>query len=220
MRIIIKTSENHEVVHFDHIPYLVGAIHKWLGVNNSVHGTVSLYSFSWLNGGRKENGGLNFPSGASFFISAHDENLIKQIINGAMEQPELFAGMRVQEIKIQNTPFFEGDEERFPVASPVLIKKKEEDRVKHCLFDDPDANEYLTQSMHKKMDIAGIDPAGLSISFDPDYRSAHTKLVNYNGIKNRASVCPVRVKGSPEQIAFVWNVGVGNSTGIGFGALN
>ena len=27
------------------------------------------------------------------------------------------------------------------------------------------------------------------------------------------------LKGSPEQIAFAWDVGVGNSTGIGFGAL-
>ena len=41
-----------------------------------------------------------------------------------------------------------------------------------------------------------------------------------NGIKNKASICPVIVKGTSEQIAFAWNVGVGNSTGIGFGALN
>jgi CRISPR/Cas system endoribonuclease Cas6 (RAMP superfamily) len=30
----------------------------------------------------------------------------------------------------------------------------------------------------------------------------------------------VIIKGTPEQLAFAWNVGLGNSTGIGFGALN
>ncbi|MEC7754914.1 CRISPR-associated endoribonuclease Cas6 [Roseivirga sp. UBA1976] len=220
MRILITTSANYNHVSFDHLPLLVGTIHKWLGTNNAIHGTTSLYSFSWLQGGKQENGGLCFSKGASFFISAHDEGLAKQIVKGAMGQPELFAGMLVKEIRIQDTPVFDRDEEYFSVASPILIKVKEETRVKHCLYNDPEANEVLTRSMQRKMDIAGIDPTGMSISFDPDYRSAHTKLINYKGIGNRASICPVMVKGSPEQIAFVWNVGVGHSTGIGFGALN
>lgn len=220
MRIHINTSTNTSEVPFDHIPLLAGTLHKWIGVNNEQHGKTSLHSFSWLQGGRKGNGGLYFPKGANFFISAYDEGLIKQVVRGAMDQPELFSGMQVEEIRIQNTPTFEGQEEYFSVASPVLIKRKEGEHVKHCLFDDPEANEALTQSIQKKMSIAGIDDSGVSIRFDPEYRSAHTKLVNYNGIKNRASVCPVIIKGSPEQIAFAWNVGVGNSTGIGFGALN
>lgn len=220
MRIILSLSSNTSIVPFDHIPHLTGVIHKWIGQNNTVHGSISQHSFSWLKGAQKGNGGLYFPNGSSFFISAHDEFFIKRIIKRAVEQPELFAGMCVKEIKIQNTPSFERNEEAFSVASPVLIKKKEEARVKHCLFDDPEANELLTQSMYKKMGMSGLDAEGLSIVFDPDYRSAHTKLVNYNGIMNRASICPVIVKGTPEQIAFVWNVGVGNSTGIGFGALN
>ncbi len=220
MRINLSISPNSSIVPFDHIPYLTGTIHKWIGQNNAVHGSISQHSFSWLKGGRKGNGGLYFPRGSSFFISAHEEQLIKRIMKGAIDQPELFAGMRVQEIKLQYTPFFGGGEAYFSVASPVLIKKKEADRVKHCLFNDPEANDFLTQSMQKKMVLAGINPNGVSVLFDPDYRSAHTKLVNYSGIMNRASICPVLVKGTSEQIAFAWNVGIGNSTGIGFGALN
>lgn len=219
MRILIQTSASQTVVSFDHIPFLAGVIHKWIGENNVLHGTTSLYSFSWLQGGRKGNGGLFFPRGTSIFISAHDETLVKEIMKGAINQPELFAGMQVREIRIQNTPVFDQEEAHFMVASPVLIKMKEENRVIHCLFDDPDANDALTQSMQRKMKIAGMDDSGLSIRFDSEYRSAHTKLINYNGIKNKANICPVIVKGTPEQIAFIWNVGVGNSTGIGFGAL-
>jgi len=220
MRIKLSLSPNTSNLSFDHVPLLVGVIHKWLGSNNSFHGNPSLYSFSWLRGARKGNGGLNFPQGASFFISAHDETLIKLIVRSAVEEPELFAGMKVKEIQMQTNPSFDRGEEYFSVASPVLIKKKEETRIKHCLSTDMEADELLTFSMRKKMNLAGIDSSGMTIGFDPDYRSAHTKLINYNGIMNRANVCPVIVKGTAEQISFVWNVGVGNSTGIGFGALN
>ncbi|TXD79091.1 CRISPR-associated endoribonuclease Cas6 [Algoriphagus ratkowskyi] len=220
MRIKLFLTPNTSNLSFDHIPLLVGVVHKWLGSNNPFHGNPSLYSFSWLQGARKGNGGLNFPQGASFFISAHDETLIKLIVRNAVDQPELFAGMKVREIRMQSNPSFDREEEYFSVASPVLIKKKEENRIKHCLSTDQEADELLILSMRNKMNIAGIDSSDMTISFDPDYRSAHTKLINYNGIKNRANVCPVIVKGTPEQIAFIWNVGVGNSTGIGFGALN
>ena len=220
MRIIIKTSKNQSIVPFDYIPLLVGTIHKWIGSKNDIHGKISLYTFSWLRGAEKVKSGFNFPRGASFFISAHDEKLIKQIIKRAMELPELFFGMSVREISLVGSPSFEKEEAYFPVASPVLIKRKEENRVNHYLFNDAKSDELMTESMVKKMILAGLDPSGLSISFDRNYQSARTKVVNYNGIKNKGNVCPVIVKGSPEQIEFVWNVGVGNSTGIGFGALN
>ncbi|MBR9778087.1 MAG: CRISPR-associated endoribonuclease Cas6 [Cytophagales bacterium] len=220
MRLHIKINANKSIVSFDHIPQLVGTIHKWIGEQNDYHGSTSMYSFSWLQGGRKGNGGLYFPKGASFFISTFDEILLKQIIHGIREEPSLFAGMDVQEIRIQQTPCFSGGSECFNVASPVLVKVKEGERVKHCLYDDPESSEALTQSMVRKLELAGIDSVGLSIAFDQEYRSAHTKLINYKGVKNRANVCPVLVKGSNEQIGFIWNVGIGHSTGIGFGALN
>lgn len=220
MRIIIKTSKNQSIVPFDYIPLMVGAIHKWIGSKNDLHGTLSLYTFSWLKGAEKVKSGFNFPKGASFFISAHDEKLINKIMKGAMDLPELFFGMSVKEISLVNNPSFEKEEVYFPVASPVLIKRKEEERVNHYLFNDPKSDELLTETMAKKMSMVGIDSTGLSISFDRSYHAAKTKVVNYNGIKNKGNVCPVIVKGSPEQIEFVWNVGVGNSTGIGFGALN
>jgi CRISPR/Cas system endoribonuclease Cas6 (RAMP superfamily) len=31
--------------------------------------------------------------------------------------------------------------------------------------------------------------------------------------------CPIIIKGKPETKLFAWNVGLGNSTGIGFGAI-
>jgi hypothetical protein len=64
-----------------------------------------------------------------------------------------------------------------------------------------------------------MDDAGVRVYFLPDASAPKTKLVSYRGIGNKASFCPVVVEGTPEQVGFAWKVGVGNSTGIGFGAL-
>ncbi len=72
--------------------------------------------------------------------------------------------------------------------------------------------------MNKKTRAAGID-GDVKVYFDPDYLNPKTKLVEINGIKNRSTMCPVIIEGTPENILFAWNVGVGHSTGCGFGAL-
>jgi CRISPR-associated endoribonuclease Cas6 len=65
----------------------------------------------------------------------------------------------------------------------------------------------------------GLEDDTLEISFDKAYHKAGSKMVNYNGTMNKCSWCPVIIKGKPETKLFAWNVGLGNSTGIGLGAI-
>jgi CRISPR-associated endoribonuclease Cas6 len=69
------------------------------------------------------------------------------------------------------------------------------------------------------MGKAGISDETLRIRFEVNYPKAGTKKITYNGVQNRASWCPVIIEGKPETKLFAWNVGLGNSTGIGFGAI-
>lgn len=218
MRINLFTKRNLSIVPYDNVPVLVGTIHKWLG-QNDLHDLVSLYSFSWLKGGKRGNGGLYFPNGAQFFISAHDSALIKKLIGGIQDDPTINFGLKVESISIQETPHF-GERESFSLASPVLIKRREGEKVRHFLFFDNEADDLLTETLKTKLKKVGLDTNGVQVAFQRDYPFPKTKLVNYNGIGNKASICPITVNGTPEQIGFAWNVGIGNSTGIGFGALN
>ena len=63
----------------------------------------------------------------------------------------------------------------------------------------------------------------LKISFDQNYPGKRTKKLDYKHgnqiIQIRANWCPVIIEGKPETKQFAWNVGLGNSTGIGFGAI-
>lgn len=218
MRIHIKLTRNKALVPFDHLPAVVGAIHKWLGTND-LHDSPSLYSFSWLSGGKRNERGLNFPNGASFFISSFDESLIRQLIKGIRQEPEINFGLYVREVILQETPDF-GPQAYFKVASPVLAKRRLGEEEKHFLYTEPETDELLTQTLQTKLKEAGLPVEGVAVRFDRDYPLAKVKKVNYKRIGNKASLCPVIVEGSPEQVAFAWNVGVGSSTGIGFGALH
>ncbi len=218
MRIYLQLTPNKQIVPYNYQHVLTGAIHKWLGYNRE-HDEISLYSFSWLKRAIVGNGGLRFPNGTQWFISGYDDAFIRKIIKGIREDPEINYGLRVTEVVLRETPYF-AEKEKFIVASPVFIKRFEQGVEKHFTFSDKQANHFLTETFKTKLSEVGIDSSYVSVSFDTEYHQPKTKLINYKGIKNRTSICPILIEGTPEQIAFAWNVGIGNSTGIGFGALN
>lgn len=217
MRLHFKIKTSRKALPFDHLPLLTGTIHKWIGRNNE-HGDVSLYSFSQLEGGKASPHGLVFENGTYFFFSSHHPDLIKRIIAGVQADPNMFNDLSVFEMIIQEDPDL-NDKEQFAIGSPIFIKRKIDDKIEHILFDDPRANTYLMETLQTKMRKAGLTDDSLNIQFDTNYNKAGTKKITYNGVQNRASWCPVIIQGKPETKLFAWNVGLGNSTGIGFGAI-
>jgi CRISPR-associated endoribonuclease Cas6 len=219
MRLYLNLTKSETKVPFNYQQFLTGVIHKWIGRNNEAHDQTSLYSFSWLKNVNTDKTGISITDESYFFISAFDDEFIKKIVRGVLDEPSLFYGSKVIDVQICNTPQF-SKKERFSTASPVFIKRRLENNEQHITFQDPKSNDYLTETLIKKLKIAGIPNEGVSVSFDKTYHTPSTKIIAYNNIKNRVSICPVFVEGTEEQIAFAWNVGVGNSTGIGFGSLS
>ena len=208
-----------EIIPFNYQPFLTGAIHKWIGPKNNVHGDLSMFSFSWLqNISIVDKKGLKTIPDSYFFISAHDENIIKAIVKGVSDDPRVCYGMNVSEIHMKEAPKF-GSEQLFITGSPIFIKRRFDNNEKHITFENPSSDIFLTETLKKKLLTAHLSDEGVSVSFDRDFLNAKTKIVKYKDISNKVNICPVIIKGTPEQIAFAWNVGVGNSTGIGFGAL-
>jgi len=217
VRIHLFTSGSDQPIPFNYQPMLTGALHKWVGENN-IHDDVSLYSFSWLLGGTAMKSGLNFKEGARFFISAYDVDILKRIVKGVQDEPGINHGLKVKEVVIQKEPKF-GNEFVFYAASPVFIKRTREDREVHYTYMDSESDECLTETFKNKLRKAGLSDENIFVGFNRSYPNPKTKVIYYNQIGNRVNLCPVIIKGTPEQLAFAWNVGVGNSTGIGFGAL-
>lgn len=221
MRLRIRTTPNEQPVPFSYQHFLTGAFHKWLGAND-LHDRISLYSLSWLDGGRRVNNHLAFPNGASWFISSFEDKVLIKLVNSIFADPYVCCGMRVIDIEQQDAPEF-GARYKFKASSPVLAKGKpdENGRVKYFLYDEPEADEIITATLRHKMDVAqlGSEHKNVRVRFDHEYRNAKTRLVRIKNIEMRASSCPVIVEGTPEAVQFAWNVGVGNGTGSCFGSL-
>lgn len=222
MRIHFHLSPNRQPVPFAYQHFLTGAFHKWLGHDNELHDPISLYSLSWLYEGHARRGGhLEFPRGAHWFLSVHDETLVQQIVTGALADTEVCCGMHVTKIEQQATPDF-GTRYTFKVGSPVLVRSKEiEGKVTHYLYTDPEAAETMTATLRHKMDKAGLsdEDKQATARFDSTFRHPKTKLVRIKNISNRASICPVILEGTSRALQFAWNVGIGHGTGSGFGSL-
>ncbi len=222
MRILLELSPPNKPLGFDYPHRLCRVLHKWLGLNNPWHDSLSLYSFGWLEGGRGTSEGLIFPDGASWFVSGWEEAFLARLVTGVFNDRELLHGMHVRTTRVAQTPVFKS-RQFYRVSGPVLLKSLQEDRrVKFLTFQDGElADEALTHSIHSKLEAAGLARyiPDVRAHFVADHATAKTKLVEINGIRNRASLCPIVVEGPEEVQRFVWRVGVGNCTGVGFGGL-
>lgn len=221
MKLFLQISPSKTLVPFDHLPVLVGTFHKWAGADNIFHDKISLYSFSWLKGGKanQDKTGLRFPNGAHWIIGIYDDSLTKKVLQGILKDPTINYGMTVRDVVLQEAPYF-GTSKVFNVASPVLAKRKREDgSTHHCLYYEPEADEVLTRVLHAKLKAAGMKDETATVRFHRQYVQPRTHKINYRNVESRASTCPVLITGKPETLAFAWEVGVGHSTGSGFGAL-
>ncbi|MES2732732.1 MAG: CRISPR-associated endoribonuclease Cas6 [Bacteroidota bacterium] len=222
MRLQLILTPNTEPVPFNHLYQLTGALHKWLGPNNTLHDATSLYSFGWLQGGKERNKGLHFPQGATWNLSFHDSDKARQLVRGLLDQPEVAYGMRVVEVREQPTPVFGELSSLYTDGSAILIRRKRADGSKeYLLWENPESDEVVTQSLKRKLAGAGYqgDDLNVRVSFDRSYPKARTRKITIKNIAHKGSECPVILEGTPEALHFAWTVGLGDLTGSGFGAL-
>ena len=217
MRFQLLLSPAKSPVNFDYQGQLTGVIHKWLG-RNEFHDELSLYSFSWLSNAKVLNNQLHFRSGSEWFISFWDNDFGVSLFEGMKKDPYTIGGMKIKEMKLIETPELK-NYTNFIAASPILIRDFEGDNYRHYTYQDEMADHLMTATLSKKLKAAGIDSDNFTIRFDRTYTNPKTKLVNIHGINNRASICPVIIEGDEIVKQFAWNVGVGHSTGTGFGSL-
>ena len=141
-------------------------------------------------------------------------------MKASLDVPSLCCGMVVKEMSIEPDPDVTA-KELFFLNSPIFIKRKLDEKSITFTYLDENTGEYLTQTLKNKMKLAGLpEDETVSISFDLSFLKKKKKMITYNGISLVCSMCPVIIKGTNQSKIFAWNVGVGNSTGIGFGSIS
>src|SRR5690625_6127998 len=119
--------------------------------------------------------------------------------------------MKIRRVDRLPAPSFEKGKHRFLAGSPVLLRKVENDGSRtHLIYDDPESSEAMDRVIHKKAEEAGFEPGKeLEMRIDETFRNHKNKLVDIDGIKKRATVCPVIVTGSQEGRRCFWTASGG-----------
>ncbi|MFA9388766.1 MAG: CRISPR-associated endoribonuclease Cas6 [Prolixibacteraceae bacterium] len=217
MRAYLKISAKNCIIPFDHRDELLQIIHQWLGWNSKTE-PLPAYCFSRFEGGRNSLQGITFNDDTNFFFSSPDAELVKKLGAGAKANPRLFNGLKVIEIKLSEAPDL-SKRELFYAASPLLLEEIKGNQTDYIVYSDEYAEQFLKEHCQLKLSLAGIADETFDVRFDPNYASAGTKKITYNDRIMRASWCQILLKGLPETKQYLWHIGLGDATHLGFGAI-
>lgn len=200
--------------------YLVNRfIHTLLGVNNDYHDNQSNYNVSLLNGGRlnKVTKLIEFTTSNPFIIvSTLDTTILNKVMLGLLLNPKLNDDCLFKNVSFINEEFNDGYN-RFLTLSPILLKNREN---KHLTVRDSDFSTQLKMQTIRK--LKAINPKINLDDFDlvvEEKSLNRVRVVKLKNVYNYASVCNLTIKGTKEVIELLYNIGIGNSTGCGFGTI-
>lgn len=197
--------------------YVNGMVHFILGENNPYHNSFSNYSVSFLIGGTLTTDGLIFPNGGKVYISSPDNIFIETVLLGLIQKKNIklrdirLMSYDVSDIKINN---------RYDIVktlSPILLKKGE----KRFTFKDEEFLPLLKQQCIAKLTKNGLTSTDLNgFNIKPfHFENAKVKLPKIKNVVNPSSDVMLVIEGSAKARKMIYEMGLGNSTGCGFGAI-
>jgi CRISPR-associated endoribonuclease Cas6 len=222
MRLSLRLSNNSDPVPFNHLETLLQTLSRWLDFDLPSRNGVGLYSFGWLEGANKSNGELSFLEGATWRISFFNAADAHRALAGIAKDPHMAFGMQVESSSLQPPPDFHHSHRFLTDLGPIINRRQQRDgSFEYLIWRHKASDRLMTNSLRKRLERIGYPGADMvqRVSFDRSYRKAHTKLITFNGVDHRGSICPVHITGSEEALAFAWATGIGDLTDKGFGAL-
>ena len=197
--------------------YLNGFIHESFGENNPYHDSFSNYSISSLQGG-KLNGDkktLNFKNeNPHFFISGNDDFIIFAINAFTKSQSSMF-GMKYDSIGVFDDFKLNKYFDDVITISPIIIKN---DKNWKITIKDDDFLNYLIKNCQQKLLHEGIVDNTFNIEIINPHK-AKTKCIWVGNVFNPCSNVRLRIYGKKETRNLLYNMGLGGSTGSGFGCV-
>lgn len=230
MRFLLKFKPNRSPIKSIYNSDINSFIQKVLGTNNKWHGRFSPYSVSAMHGGKLQSDGtIQYPNGGYLIISSDNETFTSNFMFGLMRANRTYtvATMPFDSFKVYNANIM-SDYSIFHLENVLLPKNKLGEKKDFYTFNDEGINylDLLLEHSIKKLINNGIseeDAKSLKFeSFHPEgWKKTFPKYKVLNGIElsHPTSTISLIVRGSVEARRALSNLGFGNSTGYGFGAV-
>jgi len=219
MRIKLKFDSTENLVTKPLNKEVNGFVNKMLGVNNEYHGKFSRYNVSSMQGGVPTVGGVKFPNGGFIYISSDDSDFMGKIIMGLISNGKgnSVAGMGFRNFEISDFDVNENFD-LVRTISPICTRIN----GKAITFRDNNFCERILEVSKKKLINCGYEEKDVNTLdiqlFHPE--NAKTKMVEINGAKNIGNLVMFVVKGKKTVRKALYELGIGTSTGFGFGSVS
>jgi len=218
MRIKIN-FKGQDTLPFNNQHLLNSYVHKCLGRNNKYHNTKNNYCISSLQGGVKDSDELRFDD-AYFTISSLDEKFINDFLIGILNNQNFNENLSFNGAEPVNEKFVNGWN-YFYTLSPILIKNYASKKEYSFLTLDnenfeKEVKEYLIKkisAIDKTLDLSNFD---IKINYDNFHK---VKKITVKNVINRCNLCYLNIFTNKKVSELLYNIGIGQSTGSGFGTI-
>lgn len=223
MRIKIKFKGTNNNVPFNTQASVNSYIHDCLGRNNEFHDKASNYSLTNLQGGVLNDAGtgLSFNNDACIIVSSQNADFIGKLLLGVMNRHQFDYGMTLSDVEHVSEEMHEGWN-YLTTITPILLKKgyKQTGPDDYWKVGDDGFAQRLKEHLINK--LSKINPALDLSGFElvvPNVRVNKVKRVMIKNVPNYASNCWISIKCSKEVATMIYHLGLGQSTGSGFGTV-
>ena len=219
MRFKVILTQPTDLVPVNNQHYMNGFNHSIIGENNKYHDKFSAYAISSLQGGKlcEDKKHLFFESDPYFFVSSNNMEFIGYFINNITFNSASVFGMKVKRIDVMcdfmpNTSF-----DNIITISPIILYN--EDYTKKCTIkNDSNYIERLNKHCLSKLKHLGIVDDTFKIEVVKPECSKE-KSIWVGDVFNPSTLSRFKVYGKKETRYALYTLGIGCSTGSGFGSV-
>ena len=197
--------------------FLNGFIHESFGKANPYHDSFSNYSISSLQGGKlnDDKKTLNFHTETPHFFVSGDDEFLMFAVNAFIKTQASIFGMKFDSIGsfdgFKLNKYFDD----IVTISPIIVKNQDKRKI---TVQDEEFLECLMLNCQKKLAHLGIDDTSFKLEIINPHK-AKAKCVWVGDTFNPCSNVRLRVYGQPKTRETLYNMGLGGSTGSGFGSI-
>jgi CRISPR-associated endoribonuclease Cas6 len=197
--------------------YVNGLIHTILGKDNHYHDKFSNYSVSFLRGGKLTSEGLIYPDGGKLYISSPDETFIETFLINLIHSKNV----KVRDMALTSYDISDisvnAKYDIIETLSPILLKEN----GKRITFKDSSFLSVLERQCVAKLTKNGLTSTDLKgfIIKPFHFEKARVQLPKIKNVVNPSSQVMLVIEGTVKARKMLYEMGLGNSTGCGFGAV-
>lgn len=182
-----------------------------------------IYFSKWK---RNKQGFISLDGKLSFYISSPNEQLIKSLVEGHLENTEVsFKGNKllVEQIELLKKPKFM-KKMRMKTMSPISASIKREVDGKLKIWDLGPGDERFYEGVQKNLinkyvTFYGDYDDNKWIKIKPDMKTAKKRRIEIKGDFHRGYMMKFEIEADPRLIEFAYDCGLGERNSMGFGML-